>query len=89
MGGGAPQSAASRWKAAANPWLGAIARCSRTGSSNPSPSRRESANFQFLDGAGYKRLWYPRQPACLGHGCRAGRQPVMILVSVRDRSVMQ
>jgi hypothetical protein len=47
----APRSAASRWEAAANPWLGAIARCSRTGSSNPSPSRRESANFQFLDGA--------------------------------------
>src|SRR5215472_17515292 len=29
---GAPRSAASRWEAAANPWLGAIARCSRTGS---------------------------------------------------------
>src|SRR6516162_2484433 len=28
---GAPRSAASRWEAAANPWLGAIARCSRTG----------------------------------------------------------
>jgi hypothetical protein len=39
---GAPRSAPSRWEAAANPWLGAIARCSRTGSSNPSPSRRES-----------------------------------------------
>ena len=39
---GAPRSAASRWEAAANPWLGAIARCSRTGSSNPSPSSRES-----------------------------------------------
>ena len=37
-----PRSAASRW-AAANPWLGAIARCSRTGSSNPSPSSGESA----------------------------------------------
>src|SRR5215469_15463667 len=35
---GAPRSAASRCEAAANPWLGAIARCSRTGSSNPSPS---------------------------------------------------
>jgi hypothetical protein len=35
---GAPRSPASRWEAAANPWLGAIARCSRTGSSNPSPS---------------------------------------------------
>jgi hypothetical protein len=34
---GAPRSAAS-----ANPWLGAIARCSRTGSSNPSPSSGES-----------------------------------------------
>src|SRR5215467_2856606 len=44
---GAPRSAASRWEAAANPWLGAIARCSRTGSSNPSPSSRESANFRF------------------------------------------
>jgi hypothetical protein len=41
---GAPRSAASRWEAAANPWLGAIARCSRTGSSNPSPSSGESAN---------------------------------------------
>src|ERR1700739_4514837 len=28
---GAPRSAASRWESAANPWLGAIARCSRTG----------------------------------------------------------
>src|SRR5262244_428076 len=27
---------------AANPWLGDIARCSRTGSSNPSPSTRQS-----------------------------------------------
>jgi len=45
---GAPRSAASRWEAAANPWLGAMARCSRTGSSNPSPSSGESANFQFL-----------------------------------------
>ena len=35
------RSTASRWEAAANPWLGAIARCSRTGSSNPSPSSRE------------------------------------------------
>ena len=26
-GGGAPRSAAPRWDAAANPWLGAIARC--------------------------------------------------------------
>src|SRR5262252_7937566 len=42
MGGGRPRSAASRWEAAANPWLGAIARCSRTGSSNPSPSSGES-----------------------------------------------
>ena len=39
---GAPRSTASRWEAAANPWLGAIARCSRTGSSNPSPSSKES-----------------------------------------------
>ena len=38
---GAPRSAASPWEAAANPWLGAIARRSRTGSSNPSPSERE------------------------------------------------
>jgi hypothetical protein len=45
---GAPRSAASRWEAAANPWLGAIARCSRTGSSNPSPSTGESANFRSL-----------------------------------------
>ena len=45
---GAPRSAASRWEAAANPWLGAIARCSRTGSSNPSPSSEESANFRSL-----------------------------------------
>src|ERR1700756_770337 len=52
---GAPRRAASRWEAAANPWLGAIAPCSRTGSSNPSPSRRESANFQFLNGAGTGR----------------------------------
>src|SRR6516162_7882738 len=29
MGGGRPAGAASRWEAAANPWLGAIARCSR------------------------------------------------------------
>ena len=39
---GDPRSAASRWEAAANPWLRAIARRSRTGSSNPSPSSRES-----------------------------------------------
>ena len=51
---GAPRSAASRWEAAANPWLGAIARCSRTGSSNPSPSRRESANFRSLSGSDHK-----------------------------------
>ena len=45
---GAPRRAASRWEAAANPWLGVIARCSRTGSSNPSPSSGEStANFTF------------------------------------------
>src|SRR6516165_2691704 len=42
MGGGRPAGAASRWEAAANPWLGAIARCSRTGSSNPSLSTGES-----------------------------------------------
>jgi hypothetical protein len=30
---------------AANPWLGAIARCSRTGSANPSPSSRESSEL--------------------------------------------
>src|SRR5262252_3127846 len=47
---GAPRSAASRWEAAANPWLGAIARCSRTGSSNPSPSSGEWTNFRFLSG---------------------------------------
>jgi hypothetical protein len=45
---GAPRGATSRWEAAANPWLGAIARCSRTGSSNPSPSSEESANFRSL-----------------------------------------
>ena len=39
---GARRSAASRWEAAANPWLGAIAWCSRTGSSNPVPSSGES-----------------------------------------------
>jgi hypothetical protein len=44
MGGGRPAGAASRWEAAANPWLGAIARCSRTGSSNPSPSSRQSVS---------------------------------------------
>jgi hypothetical protein len=50
---GAPRSAASRWEVAANPWLGAIARCSRTGSSNPSPSRREStANLTAEDVTG-------------------------------------
>jgi hypothetical protein len=42
---GAPRSAASGWEAAANPWLGAIARCSRTGSSNPSPSSGESSKL--------------------------------------------
>ena len=45
---GAPRSAASRWEAAANPWLGAIARCSRTGSSNPSPSSRQSVSLRIL-----------------------------------------
>ena len=34
--------------AARNPWLGATVRCSRTGSSNPSPSSAESANFRSL-----------------------------------------
>jgi len=48
MGGGRPRSAASRWEAAANPRLGAIARCSRTRSSNSSPSSGESTNFRFL-----------------------------------------
>ena len=37
-----------RREGAANPWLGAIAACSRTGSSNPSPSSGESTNFRFL-----------------------------------------
>jgi len=45
---GVPRSAASRREAAANPWLGTIARCSCTGSSNPSPSSGEStANLTF------------------------------------------
>jgi len=48
---GAPRSAASRWEAAANPWLGAIARCSRTGSSNPSPSSGESGELQTMSAA--------------------------------------
>ena len=52
MGGGRPRSAASRW--AANPWLGAIARCSRTGSSNPSPSSEESMQ---TSSSGRARLW--------------------------------
>src|SRR5499427_7383523 len=43
---GAPWSAASRWEAAANSWLGAIVRCSRTGSSNPSPSSRQSVSLR-------------------------------------------
>src|SRR5262249_40459622 len=30
-----------------NPWLGAIARCSRTGSSNPSPSSGESSEIRL------------------------------------------
>ena len=38
---------APRREGAENPWLGAIARCSRTGSSNPSPSSGESTNFRF------------------------------------------
>jgi GAF domain len=50
MGGGRPAERASQWEAVANPWLGAIARCSRTGSSNPSPSSGESANHRFLSG---------------------------------------
>jgi len=54
---GALRSAASRWEAAANPWLGAIARCSRTGSSNPSPSSRQSVSLQispsFLEKPGF------------------------------------
>ena len=44
---GAPRSAASRWEAAANLWLGAIARCSRTGSSNPSPSSGEANELLY------------------------------------------
>ena len=39
---GVPQAPLHGGEAAANPWLGAIARCSRTGSSNPSPSSGES-----------------------------------------------
>src|SRR5215470_17502460 len=54
MGGGRPRSAASRWEAAANPWLGAIVRCSRTGSSNPSPSSGESRELQYRNGP-YRR----------------------------------
>src|SRR5215472_10834025 len=30
-----------------NPWLGAIARCSRTGSSNPSPSSGQSVSLRI------------------------------------------
>jgi hypothetical protein len=60
---GAPRSAASRWEAAANPWLGAIARCSRTGSSNPSPSSGESANHRFLSGAAHSIWVGPRSRA--------------------------
>ena len=51
---GASRSAASRWEAAANPWLGAIARCSRTGSSNPSPSSGESRSRAILPSHGEK-----------------------------------
>jgi acyl-CoA synthetase (AMP-forming)/AMP-acid ligase II len=49
----APRSAASRWEAAPNPWRGAIARCSRTGSSNPSPSSGESTNFRSFSPDGW------------------------------------
>jgi hypothetical protein len=66
---GAPRSAASRGEAAANPWLGVIARCSRTGSSNPSPSSRESGELQFLDGAQYQ---WPRPPPFTHSGSMRG-----------------
>jgi hypothetical protein len=52
---GAPRSAASRWEVAANPWLGAIARCSRTGSSNPSPSSGESRELSVPERWGHFR----------------------------------
>jgi hypothetical protein len=78
---GAPRSAASQWEAAANPWLGAIARCSRTGSSNPSPSSGESANSRSLCSAACKpascRVPVPRRDLSVRHADsgRAARRP--------------
>ena len=64
MGGGPPAERRFTVGAAANPWLGAIARCSRTGSSNPSPSSGESgANREAAVSRG-----------CSGWGERRGRQ---------------
>ena len=63
---GAPRSAASRWEAAANPWLGAIARCSRTGSSNPSPSSGESCELSVP-------LSIPASAAACTRACRLNR----------------
>src|SRR6516225_5889325 len=71
MGGGRPAGAASRWEAAANPWLGAIARCSRTGSSNPSPSSGESvADWTEVKATSPMRL--PPRPDSLWCARRAG-----------------
>jgi hypothetical protein len=85
---GAPRSAASRWEVAANPWLGAIARCSRTGSSNPSPSSGQSVSLpQPLSSV--ENPGFPRGCARLAWGLgsqrRAGlsiaRQPAGISLS--------
>jgi hypothetical protein len=65
---GAPRSAASRWEVAANPWLGAIAWCSRTGSSNPSPSRGESVSLQISP------PFQGKAPVSASFGDYAGRQ---------------
>ena len=79
MGGGRPAGAASRWEAAANPWLGAIARCSRTGSSNPSPSSRQSVSR----GISPSRIEKPAVAAgCAGPARQHGQQRRAGLVNI-------
>src|SRR6516164_709047 len=72
-----------RREGAANPWLGAIARCSRTGSSNLSPSSGESHTDFAVDGLD-RPEWLHREESGLSEalagstnveGCRCSRLP--------------
>jgi hypothetical protein len=62
------------WIPATNPWLGAIARCSRTGSSNPSPSTEESADFRSLTAKRSRTRCSGKRPGALVQLDRGGQK---------------